>query len=166
MCITVYRSSYFTRVRRPVNGYGKYFLGCDSVYSGTNIPARKCHWQTKALKFLLTYLLTLWSRVLLEKLTGLQLAKKFPAFHGTQMFVTAFTGARHLCLSWASSIQSVPPHPTSWKSILISSHLRLGLPSGLFPSGFPTKTLYTPLPSPNLACYRGSFNNAVRVEKN
>ena len=41
------------------------------------------------------------------------------------------------------------PHPTSWRSILILSSQRcLGLPSGLFPSGFPTKTLYTPLPSP------------------
>jgi hypothetical protein len=26
---------------------------------------------------------------------------------------------------------------------MLSSHLCLGLPSGLFPSGFPTKTLYT-----------------------
>jgi len=33
---------------------------------------------------LLTYLLTPWCRILLEKLTGLQLVKKFPAFHGTQ----------------------------------------------------------------------------------
>ena len=32
---------------------------------------------------LVTYLLTSWCRVLLEKLTGLQLVKKFPAFHGT-----------------------------------------------------------------------------------
>ena len=46
-------------------------------------------------------------------------------------------------------IQSVPLHLISWRSILISSsHLRLGLPSSLFPSGFPTKTLYTPLLSP------------------
>jgi hypothetical protein len=31
----------------------------------------------------LTYLLIQWSRVLLEKLTGLQLVKKFPMFYGT-----------------------------------------------------------------------------------
>ena len=31
---------------------------------------------------------------------------------------------------------------------MLSSHLHLGLASGLFPSGFPTKTLYTPLLSP------------------
>ena len=98
---------------------------------------------------LFLYLLTPWCRVLLEQLTGLQLVKKFPAFHGTRMFITSLTSVRHLSVSWASSIQSIYPHPTSWRSILIlSTHLRLGLPSGLFPFGFPTKTLYTPLSSP------------------
>jgi len=86
-----------------------------------------------------------WSRVLLEKLNRFQLVKKFPPFYGTRRFITAFASALHLSLSRASSIQSIPPHPTSCRSILIlSSHLRLVLPSGLFPSGFPTKTLYTP----------------------
>ena len=101
------------------------------------------------LTYLLTYLLTPWCRVLLEKLTGLQLVKKFPAFHGTRRFITALTSVRHLSLSWASSIHSIYPHSTSWRSILIlSTHLYLGLPSGLLPSGFPTKTLYNPLSSP------------------
>ena len=91
-----------------------------------------------------TYLLTPRCRVPLEKLTGLQLDKKFPAFHGTRRFITAPTSLRHLSLSWASPIQSIYPHPTSWRSVLIlSTHLRLGLLSGLFPSGFPTKTYLT-----------------------
>jgi len=46
----------------------------------------------------------------------------------------------------ATTIHPIPPHPTSCRSILIlPTHLCLGPPSGLFPSGFPTKTLYTPL---------------------
>ena len=94
-----------------------------------------------------SYLLTPWCRILPEQLTGLQLVKKFPAFHGTQRF--ALTSVRHVSLSWASPNQSIYPHPTSWRSILILfTHLHLGLPSGLLPSGFPSKTLYTPISSP------------------
>ena len=72
-------------------------------------------------KRLLTYFLSPWCRVLLEKLTGLQLVKKFPAFHGTRRFIIALTSVRHLSLSWANPIQSIYPHPTSWRCILILS---------------------------------------------
>ena len=98
-----------------------------------------------ACECLLTYLLTPRCRVLLQKLTGLQPVKKFPAFPGTRRFITV----RHLSLSWVSPIQSIYLHPTSWRSVLIlSTHLQLGLLSGLLPFGFPSKTLYTPLSSP------------------
>ena len=39
--------------------------------------------------YLLTYLLTPRCTVLPEQLTGLQLVKKFPAFHGTRSSITA-----------------------------------------------------------------------------
>ena len=81
-----------------------------------------------------------WSNYIFEKLAGYQLVKKFPHFIGPRRFITAFTSACHLSLSWATSIQSMPVQTTSLRSILIvSSHLRVCLPSGLFPSGFPTK---------------------------
>ena len=38
----------------------------------------------------------------------IHLAKKFAAFYETRRFITAFTNARHLSVSWASSIQSIP----------------------------------------------------------
>ena len=109
---------------------------------------------TYILTYLLTYLLTPWSRVRYEKLKGSRLVKKFPTFYGIQRIITTFTGARQLSLPRATSIKSISPHPTSWRSILIlSSHLRLGLPNVLFPSDFPTKSLYTPLLSPKRATW-------------
>jgi hypothetical protein len=47
-------------------------------------------------------LLTLWSRVLPEKITVPRLLKIFPAFYGTRTFITAFTRAHHLSLSRAT----------------------------------------------------------------
>ena len=91
----------------------------------------------------LTYLLH-GARVLLEQLTGLQLVKKFPAFHGTRRFITALTSVRHLSLSWASLIQSTYPHPTSWRSILILSTIYAYFsPVVSFPLVSPPKP-YTP----------------------
>ena len=59
---------------------------------------------------LVTYLLTPRCRVLLEQLTGTQLVKKFPAFHGIRMFITAITSVRHLSLSWASPLHITKYH--------------------------------------------------------
>jgi hypothetical protein len=91
--------------------------------------------------YFLTYLLHGAESESLEKLTRFKLVKKFPKFYGTWRFSTAFTSVHHLSLSWACSIQSIPSHPTSWRSILVLFfHLCWGFPIGLFPSGFPTKT--------------------------
>ena len=54
----------------------------------------------------------------------------------------------HKCPPPVPILSQLDPQPTSWRSTLIlSSYLRLCLPSGLFPSGFSPKTLYTPLVS-------------------
>jgi hypothetical protein len=70
------------------------------------------------------------------------------------MYNTEFTRALHLFLSSARPIQPTSPYPTSTRFILIlSNHLRLALPSGLLPSGFPTNNLYAFLfPSIRATC--------------
>ena len=78
------------------------------------------------LTYLLTHSLIPRSWVLLEKLTSLKLVKKFPAFYGTRRFITTFRIAHHLSLSRATSIQSIPPHPTSWRSIMMPLFRCLG----------------------------------------
>jgi hypothetical protein len=102
-------------------------------------------------EYLLTYLLTELSP--LGKPSIMQSLRNFPAFYGTRRFIAVFTRALQWSLSWARLTQSTPSHPISQRSFLIlSTHLRLGLPSGLLPSGFPTKY---PIFIPRLphACY-------------
>jgi hypothetical protein len=78
------------------------------------------------------YCLTPWSRVLLEKMTVTQLAKKFPAFYATRKFITVFTRARRWSLSWARCIQSTPSHPISIRSIpILPCYICLDLPNNL-----------------------------------
>ena len=110
-----------------------------------------------------------WSRVVLEKLTGSHIVKYSPHFMEPQRFFTVVRSSRHLRLSWAKSIQSMPapPRSTSWKSILIlSSPLRQGLPSGVLPSGVPTKTLYEPRLFPHTFCMPSPSHSSVSDHPN
>jgi hypothetical protein len=69
---------------------------CASAANAISRDSRERYIQYRVL---LTYLHIPWSRVLLEKLSGLQLVKKFPAFYGARRVITAFTSARNLSLS-------------------------------------------------------------------
>jgi hypothetical protein len=69
-------------------------------------------------------------------------------FNLTRRFITVFTKASHWILPWAEWIQSTRSHPISLTCLLIRSrHLRLGLPSGLFPSVSPELNV------PHSLCY-------------
>jgi len=80
---------------------------------------------------LATYLLTPWCRVL-EKLTGLHLVKKFPAFHGTWRFITALTSVRHLSILG----QPIPVH-------ILASHL-LEIHSNIIHPSMPRSPQWSP----------------------
>jgi len=69
-------------------------------------------------------------------------SQKFPAFYVSRKFLTVCTTARNFSLSWAKLIKSTLTRLIYIITILIlSSHLTLALPGGLFPSGFLTKVL-------------------------
>ena len=111
--------------------------------------ARYLYISWASLTYLLIYLIKPWSRLLFEKLTGSQLVKKFSQhFMEPDSSLPVYTCPLPVhILSQLDPVHN--PHTTYFKSILILfSHPCLGLASGLFPSGFPTKTLYTPLISP------------------
>ena len=92
-----------------------------------------------------TYSITLWSRVLLEKLTGFQVVKKFPSFLEPEKHYRS-----HMCqplvhiLSQRDNIHASTFHFVKIHLNIILQ-IRLGPASGPFPSGLPTKTLYTSL---------------------
>jgi len=60
---------------------------------------------------------TQWSSVLVEELIVLRLVKHFPALCGNWSFITVFTRANHLSVSWAGLIQTTSSRPVSWRTI-------------------------------------------------
>ena len=90
--------------------------------------------------YLLTYLLTPWCRVLLEKLTGLQLVKKLPTFYGTRMFITVLTSLRHLSITYLTYLL------TPWCRVLLEKLIGFQLVKKL-PAFYGTRRFITTLRS-------------------
>jgi hypothetical protein len=95
-------------------------------------------------------LLTLWCRIFFEKLISHSDCQTIPCFlHGTRMFITVLTKARHWIVSWARRIQFAPSIPISLSSILmLSSHLRLCLPQRFLTFGPPNQNPINTSPLP------------------
>jgi hypothetical protein len=79
--------------------------------------------------------------------------------HETQKLHAIFTGIFQLSLSWMELAQFLVLTHIPLRSILIlSSHLRLGLPKGILLVGLPIKFLKTLLPSSILATWPAHLN--------
>jgi hypothetical protein len=78
------------------------------------VPARAIICDSNGHRSSITYLLTPWSRVVLEKqAVNFAVCQEIPRIYGTQKFLTVPTSARHLRVSCAKPIQSPRPSPSS-----------------------------------------------------
>ena len=108
-------------------------------------------------------LLTPWSRVLPDKLTGFQLVRNSHFMVPEGSLPHSQVPATCSLLSQIDSVHALTYH-------FLKIHLNIILPStpGSFkrflPSGFPTRTLYTPLLSPH-TCYVTRPSHSSRLDR-
>jgi hypothetical protein len=116
-CNCVIKLRHYTVFSVVLKKGDRYFdiLGIYKTYIFLFLPPWKWthQWQKRGnitvaagVYILCTYLLTPWSRVLLENLTGSASSQEIPRIFGTRRFLAVPTSARHLSVSWANSIQS------------------------------------------------------------
>ena len=103
------------------------------LVNGTFLTTQIGVWESS----ILTYLLTPWSRVLLEKLTGSATSQEIPH----TLWNPKVHHHVHKCPPFVPILSQRHPVPTpshfQKSHPIVSSHLRLGLPNGLFPQVSP-----------------------------
>jgi len=87
-----YENKINKRVWKYVNllHYNRWKPTTRTMRPANTTPPRYLEGDTTHTQHMNTYLLTPWSKVLLEKLTDFQLVKKFSTFYGTRRFINAF----------------------------------------------------------------------------
>jgi hypothetical protein len=113
-CALLQKPVYATRVTFVVDGLPNSSAEVTSVMGQMS---RYMQADAATLSALLTYLLTPWCRILLEKLIATQLVKKYPAFLRNPKAHYRVHKSRHRILTWASWIQFAPSIPLSLRSI-------------------------------------------------
>jgi hypothetical protein len=114
-------------------------------YSSRDITAIERCVDGRITPYLLTYLLIPWCGIF-EKLIVTQLVKKYPAvlWNPKVHYHVHKSPPLDPILSQLNPVLPIDPYLPK-VHLMLSFHLRLGLPSGLLPSGLPTTPL---LPSP------------------
>ena len=153
------RCGYLVARRRRLSFRKTYlFISCDA---STSNSAKLLHY---LITYWLTYLLNPCSTVLLEELTGSQLFKKFPAFFKPEVSLPHLKLPAICPYPKPARPSPYPSHSTSWILILIlSSYLRLSLPSGPFYLRFPHQNPVYASPLPH-RCYMPSPSHSSRFD--
>jgi len=72
---------------------------CVLTFQSLPVPFSTARFNIQKSRNVIIYLLTPWSRVLLEKLPGSAASQEIPRIFGTRRSITVLTSARHLSLS-------------------------------------------------------------------
>ena len=126
-----------------------FFVTC--LCKSSHAKEQAWHKQPLLHKSLYTYLLTPWSRVLVEKLTGSAASQEIPCIFGTRRFLTVLTSVPILSL-----LHPVPTTPSHFLNI----HLNIILTST---SGSPQWSLSLRFPHQNPVIFDIKYRNVTDI---
>jgi len=104
----------------------------------SNIPTRSILISSSNLRIHIPYTFELRDVESTLRGKAIQLATNFPVIHETRKFMALFTTARYLSVSSTRLTQPTPSNIPIRSILILSSNLRIHIPSGLFHTTFPS----------------------------